>query len=159
MAVNGLMYTSQFTGISVTNATQDIWEMVAAAGVSAVVHKITVTFTPTIISGVAQDVRGSFQLVERSTTGSGGTGVTPVATNPRNSVAAATTSTRLVTTPGTIGKIRWSDTFSVIVPYTLDFYKADLLEPISGGGRLCLFLQAALGAAFVTNSTIVFEEI
>lgn len=159
MAANGLMYSAQFTGVTVTSATQDIWELVAAAGVSVVVHKIIVTFTPTIVSGVAQDVRGSFQLVERSTTGSGGVAATPAGTNPRNSVAAATTTTRTVTTPGTIGEIRWSDGYSVIVPYVLDFYKTDLLEPISGGGRLCLFMQTALGSSFVANSTVIFEEI
>ncbi len=158
MAANGLMYTSQFTAVSITNATQDIWELVAAAGVSVLVHWIKLTIEPTITSGVAQDVRARLQLVERSTTGSGGTGVTPVGMNPRNTVAAATTTTRLVTTPGTIGDIRWSDAPSIIVPYELIF-TPDTRQPIQGGGRLCLFLQAAMGAAYTASSTICFEEI
>lgn len=157
MAV-GLMYTSQFTAVSVTNATQDIWELVAAAGVSVIVHWITVTMEPVITSGVAQDVRMRLQLVERSTTGTGGAAVTPAGLHPRNSVAAATTTTRTVTTPGTIGDIRWSDAASIIVPYE-KIWTPDTRQPIQGGGRLCLFLQTALGAAFNASSTICFEEI
>jgi hypothetical protein len=152
------MYTSQFTAVSITNATQDIWEMVAGAGVSVIVHWISLTVEPVITSGVAQDVRARLQLVERSTTGSGGTGVTPVGGHPRNSVAAATTTTRLVTTPGTIGEIRWSESVSIIVPGE-KIWTPDVRQPISGGGRLCLFLQTALGAAFNASSTICFEEI
>lgn len=158
MAANGLMYTSQFDNVTVTNASQDIWELVAAAGVSVMVHWIKVTFAPTITSGVAQDVRVRLQLVERSTTGTGGSAVTPVGINPRNTVAAATTTTRTVTTPGTIGDIRWSDQPSVIVPFELIF-TPDTRMPIQGGGRLCLFLAAAPGQTFVTDSTICFEEI
>jgi hypothetical protein len=157
MAV-GLMYTSQFTTVSITNATQDIWEMVAAAGVSVIVHWISLTIEPTITSGVAQDLRVRLQLVERSTTGSGGAAVTPAGVHPRNSVAAATTTTRTVTTPGTIGDIRWSEAVSMIVPAE-KIWTPDVKQPISGGGRLCLFLQTALGAAYNASSTICFEEI
>lgn len=157
MAV-GLMYTSQFTAVSITNATQDIWELVAAAGVSVIVHWIEVTFEPVITSGVAQDVRARLQLVERSTTGTGGSAVTPVGLHPRNTVAAATTTTRTVTSPGTIGDIRWSSANSIIVPAE-KIWTPDTRQPIQGGGRLCLFLQTALGAAYNASSTVCFEEI
>jgi hypothetical protein len=157
MAV-GLMYTSQFNGVSITNATQDIWELVAAAGTGVILHWVKLTIEPTITSGVAQDVRARLQLVERSTTGSGGTAVTPAGMHPRNTVAAATTTTRLVTTPGTIGDIKWGDAVSIITPFELIF-TPDTRMPIQGGGRLCLFLQTALGAAYNASSTICFEEI
>src|SRR5262245_32974500 len=106
MAV-GPMYTSRFSGVSITAAAQDIWELVAAAGVSLIVHWIKLSFEPTITSGVAQDVRGRLEICERSTTGTGGSAVTPAGVHPRNSVAASTTTTRTVTTPGTIGDIFW----------------------------------------------------
>jgi len=157
MAV-GLMYTSQFTAVSITNATQDIWELVAAAGVSVIVHWVQIDFEPVITSGVAQDVRARLQLVERSTTGSGGAAVTPAGLHPRNTVAATTVTTRTVTTPGTIGDIRWSDARSIIVPIE-KIWTPDTRQPIQGGGRLCVFLQTALGAAFNASSTICFEEI
>jgi hypothetical protein len=158
MAANGLMYTTRFENVSITDAAQDIWEFVAAAGVACLIHWIKLTFVPTITSGVAQDVRGRLQLVERSTTGTGGSAVTPAGDNPRNTVAAATTTTRTVTTPGTVGDIRWNDTFSTIVPYELIF-TPDTRKLIQGGGRLCLHLVAGLGAAYNASSTVSFEEI
>lgn len=157
MAV-GLMYTSRFTGVSITNATQDIWELVAAAGVSVIVHWIKLTLEPTITSGVAQDVRMRLELCERSTTGTGGSAITPAGVHPRNTVAASTTTTRTVTTPGTIGDIKWDDSASIIVPYELIF-TPDMRIPIQGGGRLCLFLTTALGAAYNASSTVCFEEL
>lgn len=157
MAV-GLMYTSRFSGVSVTNAAQDIWELVAAAGVSVVVHWIKISFEPTITSGVAQDVRARIQICERSTTGSGGTAVTPAAVHPRNTVAGSTVTTRTVTTPGTIGDVFWDDSASIIVPFELIF-TPDMRKPISGGQRLCVNLTTALGAAYNASSTICYEEI
>lgn len=157
MAV-GLVYTAQFDNVSITAASQDVWEMVAAAGVSLIVHWIRLTFGPTITSGVAQDERARLQIVERSTTGSGGSAVTPAGSHPRNSVAAATTTTRTVTTPGTIGDIRWSDRLSIITPIEI-LFTPDMRQPIQGGGRLCLFLVAALSGAFNANSTVCFEEL
>ena len=157
MAV-GLMYTSRFTGVSITNAAQDIWELVAAAGTSVIVHWIKLTLEPTITSGVAQDVRMRLEFCERSTTGTGGTAVTPQGVHPRNTVAAATTTTRTVTTPGTVGDIKWDDSASIIVPYEIIF-TPDMRIPIQGGGRLCLNLTTALGAAYNASSTICFEEL
>lgn len=157
MAV-GLMYTSQFDNVSITAASQDVWELVAAAGVGLIVHWIKLTLQPTITSGVAQDERMRLQICERSTTGSGGAAVTPAGVHPRNTVAASTTTTRTVTTPGTIGDINWADRVSIIVPFELIF-TPDMRKPISGGGRLCLFLVAALSGAFNASSTVCFEEI
>jgi len=159
MAAGGLMYTSRFSGVSVTNAVQDIWEIVAAAGVSVLLHWVKVSFEPTITSGVAQDVRARIQICERSTGGTGGAAVTPQGLNPRNSIAAATTTNRtVVTTQGTIGDIKWDDSPSIIVPYELIF-TPDTRIPIQGGGRLAVFLTTALGAAYNASSTICFEEI
>ena len=56
MAAGGLVYTASFNAISVTNAAQNIWEIIAAAGTSLFIHSIRLTFAPTIVSGVAQDV-------------------------------------------------------------------------------------------------------
>jgi len=155
---NGLMYTSQFDNVSITNAAQDIWELVAAAGVAAIVHWISLTIEPTITAGVAQDVRGRFRLLERSTTGSGGSAVTPAGVHPRNTVAASTVTTRTVTTPGTPGDIKWAERKSIIVPVELIF-TPDTRIPIQGGGRLCLELVAGLGAAYNASSVVCFEEI
>lgn len=155
---NGLMYTSRFESVSITDAAQDIWELVTG-NASVIVHWIRLTFTPNIVSGVAQDVRGRFRIVERSTTGSGGVAVTPNGTHPRNTVAALTTATRTVTTPGTIGDARWADNLSIIMPIEIIF-TADMRQPIqAASGRLCLELVAGLGAVYSASSTVSFEEL
>lgn len=159
MAV-GLMYTSRFSGVSVTNAIQDIWELRAAATAGVILHWVKVTFEPTITSGVAQDVRARIQILERTgAAGTGGAAVTPAGVHPRNSVAAVTTTTRtVVTTQATAGDIHWDDSASIIVPYELIF-TPDLRIPISPSTNLSIFLTTALGAAFNCSSTICFEEV
>jgi hypothetical protein len=157
MAANGLIYTASFNNISMTNAAQNIWEFIAGASCSVLIHSIRVTVTPTITSGVAQDVRGTFTLQVISTTGTGGTAVTPTATNRRNTVAAATTCNRLVTTPGTPGAVYDSENVSIIVPYER-IYTPDQRIPIAPSARLALN-TTALGGAFFTSSEIYFEEI
>ena len=160
MAAGGLVYTASFENQSVTNAAQDIWEFVAAAGVSILIHSVRLTFIPLIVSGVSQDVRLRFQMQQRTTTGSGGSAVTPRAVNRRNTVAAATTTTQLVTTPGTAGVI-WpgADTISVIVPYERVF-TVDQRIPVSGGSRWNLTLVATNAALPLSaSSEVYFEEI
>lgn len=153
----GLMYTARFDNVSITNGVQDVWEIVTG-NAAILIHWIKLTLVPTITSGVAQDVRGRIQLCERSTTGTGGSAVTPAGVHPRMTVASLTTATRTVTTPGTIGDVKWDDQFSIIVPYELIF-TPDMRIPVqSTAGRLCLFLPAALGAAFNASSTVCFEE-
>jgi hypothetical protein len=164
MAANGLIYTASFQGVTVTNAIQDIYEFIASANCSTLFHSFRVEFTPTITSGVAQDVRLNLQIVRRSTSGSGGAAVTPKPTNPRNTVAALTTVNRtVVTTQGTIQDILYGGNPSVIVPwervYTAD-QRIDL--PASGGSsqnRLCVFLAAAPGQSFVASGEVYFEEV
>jgi len=160
MAANGLVYTAQFTGVTVTNAIQDIWEIQAAAGVPILIHSWRVTFTPTITSGVAQDVRLSLQICRRSTAGTGGTAVTPVAVNSRNTVAATGTYTRtVVTTQGTIGNILDGENVSVIVPFER-IYTPDQRLVIPGGAKTSLFLTSTnAGLPLTASSEVYFEEI
>ena len=156
-AANGLMYKTTFDNVSVTNAAQDIWEFVCASGVACLIHSIRLSFVPTITSGVAQDVRAQVRQAARSTTGSGGTAVTPRATNPRNTVAAATTTTRTVTTPGTIGNVWDADQFSIIVPWERLYSPAQRIL-VPAGTRWVLNLEAGLGAAYNASCTVEFEE-
>jgi hypothetical protein len=156
------MYTAQFSNVSITNAVQDIWQLQAAATAAVLVHSWRVTFVPTIVSGVAQDVRLNLQICNRSTTGTGGTAVTAGAVNPRNSVAAVTTCTRtVVTTQGTIGTIHDGEQISVIVPFER-IYTPDqrLLIPAGTGNLLSLFLTTAnAGLPLNASSEVYFEEI
>ena len=164
MAANGLIYTASFQGVTVTNAIQDIFELIASTNCSAIVHSWRVEFVPTITSGVAQDVRLNLQLVRRTTTGSGGVAVVPKPTNPRNTVVALTTVNRtVVTTQGTIGDIEYGGNPSVIVPWERGYMPDQRLDlPASGGSaqnRLCLFLAAAPGQSFVASGEVYIEEV
>ena len=158
MAAGGLVYTASFSNVSITNAAQNIWEIIAAAGTSLLVHSIRLTFTPTIVSGVAQDVRALLNVQLITTTGSGGVAVTPAPLNPRNTVAAVTTFNRTVTTPGSASTVKDSENVSIIVPFER-IYTPDQRIPIGGGGRLALNLSAGLGTAYNASSEIYFEEL
>jgi hypothetical protein len=154
----GLMYTARFENVSITDAAQDIWELVTG-NASIIVHWIKLSFRPTITAGVAQDVRGRFRILERSTTGSGGQAVTPNGVHPRNTVASLTTCTRTVTTPGTAGDVRWADDLTTMMPIEIVF-TADMRQPVqAASGRLCLEMVAGLGAAYNASSTVSFEEL
>ena len=157
MAANGLMYTARAQAVSVTNVAQNLWEIIAAAATSLLIHSIRIEFVPTIVSGVAQDIRYALAIQTISTTGTGGTAITPQPEHPRNTVAAVTTFNSLVTTPGTLGVVKSASQPSVIVPYER-VYTPDQRIPITGGGRLAINLAAGLGGSVVMSSEIYFEE-
>lgn len=158
MAANGVMYKVSFENVSITNAVQDIIQIIAAAGVPVLIHAWKLTFVPTITSGVAQDVRARFQQQVESTAGSGGTAITPRATNQRNTLAAAGTYTRTVTTPGTTGNILSSEQVSIIVPYERVF-TPDQRILVPAGTRWALNLLAGLGAAYNASFEMDVEEV
>lgn len=157
MAANGLMYTASFDNVSVTAVAQDIWEFVCGATVGCLIHAFKITFVPTITSGVAQDVRAQFRQCVRSTTGSGGVAVTPRPVNPRNTVAAATTTTRTVTTPGTVGNVWGAEQPSVIVPYERVFTQDQRIF-VPAATRWCLNLEASVGVLNASGE-VWFEEL
>jgi hypothetical protein len=158
MAANGLIYTVSFSNVSVSNAAQNIWELIVASGVSIILHSVRLTFTPTITSGVAQDVRALLNIQNITSTGTGGTAKTPTPTNLRNTISATTTCNSLVTTPGSAGVVRDSENVSIIVPFER-IYTPDQRTPLSGGSRWALNLSAGLGGAFNASSEIYLEEI
>lgn len=157
-AANGLMYTINADNFSITNAAQDILEIVAAAAVGILIHSFKLTIVPVITSGVAQDVRAQLRQLVRSTTGSGGSAITPRAVNPRMTVAAQGTYTRTVTTPGTAANVWSSEQPSIIVPYERVFTAAQRIF-IPAATRWCLNLEAGLGAAFNASLEMYAEEL
>jgi len=159
MAAGGLMYTASFSNVNVTNAVQNIWEILAGSTTSVLIHSIRLTFTPTIVSGVAQDVRAQLNIQTITSAGSGGATVTPAALNKRNTLAAVSSFQRtVVTTQGALGAILDSENVSIIVPFER-IYTPDQRIPISAGNRLAVNLSAGLGTAYLASSEIYFEEI
>lgn len=158
MAANGILYLVEFDNVSITNAPQDIAQIIAAAGVPVLIHSWKLTFAPTITSGVAQDVRAQMRHLIRSTAGSGGSAITPRAVNQRNTLAAQGTYNRTVTTPGTAGNVLSSEQPSIIVPYERVF-TADQRILVPGGDNWCMNLEAGLGVAYNASFEMYVEEI
>jgi len=159
MAAGGLVYTASFQNVTVTAAAQNIWEIIPASGTSILIHSIRFTPTPSIVSGVAQDIRYQLTVNTLSSTGTGGTAVTPTALNARNTVAALTTFNRTVTTPGAVSKQLDGEILSIIVPFER-IYTPDQRIPLTGGQRLAFNLTAWSDAAsHICGSEIYFEEI
>jgi hypothetical protein len=156
-AANGVMYTVSASGIALTNAAQDLLEILAAAGVPILLHSYRIAVEGTIVSGVTQDVRARVRTCVRSTAGTGGVAITPRAVNQRNTLAAAGTYTRNVTTPGTIGNILSADQINSLYPLERKFSPAERIL-IPGGSRLALNLESALGAGVTAWSLEAYVE-
>jgi len=102
-----LVYYVPLDAISVTTDTdQDIFEIVAAASKRVILHGFSLT------SAYTTDERVRLRLMQRTTTGTGGSGLTEVAADDGNDTAATAAVSSLVTTPGTAGDIlagfQWS---------------------------------------------------
>lgn len=156
MAV-GLIYTARVQNVTVTNAAQNLFEIIAAAATSLLVSAIRIEFVPLIFSGVAQDLRFYLSIASLSSTGTGGVAVMPAAQHPRNTVAAVTTINSLVTSPGTVVAVKSASDPSVLTAYDRIF-TSDQRIPVVGGGRLGIAMTASLGQSFSMSAQIDFEE-
>lgn len=152
--MSGLRYIASFENVGVTAAVQDLFEIRAAAGVPIKLHRIEIT------AGVTTQEIGRLQLITRTgSAGTGGSAVTPRAMNPRNTVAAAATIARNVTTVGTPGNVIAGWQWNLVVPFDVVFGKPELEIVIPGGTNLALYIPAALGGTRNMSGNVHFEEI
>lgn len=148
----GLFYSAPFENVSITDAAQDIVFLATSSSVPILIHSIRVS------AGVTSDVRARIQIIRRTTAGSGGSSITPVATHSRNSVSAATTATYARTTVGTAGNVIAAEEWSLLVPYEfLPTPEMRIHVPVSG--FIGLNLVAGTGASRVMSGQVIFEEI
>lgn len=148
----GRIYTCPFASQSVTtDADQDIFEMVGAAGYPFRL----IAFE--LYSTLTTDERVQLRLVRRSTTGSGGSAATEVATDGGNSVAAQTAVSTLVTTPGTIGAILHAWCWSQLAPHIYRPTPAEMIE-FTSGQRCGLNLQTAVASTRTWTGFVTWEE-
>lgn len=148
--MQGRMYTAVFRSVSVS-AIQDLFELVAAAGVPIVVHEILLTCRG------GNDERLNIMIHRASTSGSGGSTVTPRALNPAISAAANTTVEANNTTQGTDGNIVDSFEWDLRMPGQRLYTPATQIG-VPGGGRLCISLETAPAAARTMTGMVSFEE-
>lgn len=150
--MSGLHYTASFENVSVS-ATQDLIEIAAAAGVPVKIHRIELSW------GVTAQEICRLQVLRRAAAGSGGSAVTPRALNSRNTVAAACTVNRNVTTPGSAGNVVWTYQQNLVVPIDELFGLEELKLVVPGGTVLGFNLASAPAAARNASCTVFFSEV
>jgi hypothetical protein len=145
------VFTAPLDAITVTtDADQDIFEMVGAAGYPFALIAFELYGTLTT------DEKLRLRLVRRTTTGSGGSALTEIK-NDGGSSAPQTAVNALVTTPGTIGDIGPCLYPSTLGPIIYRPTPEEQMEIISGG-RLALNLQSAVGASRTMSGYLTWRE-
>lgn len=157
----GRMYSVPFTAQAVTTA-NDLFEITAASGKPCIVHSIEVEQYTEV--GDAQEEGLSLTLrrgTSLTTSGSGGSSVTPVAQISSDAsagfAAEVNNSTVMAVGTGTITTLRaWS--WNVRIPFNKVF-TPDTAPVIAGGERLVLRLEGAPADSITMNGTIMVEEV
>jgi hypothetical protein len=149
--MSGLTYTANVAHVALGNATQDLFELLTATGNPITIHRIECSIA------TINQASTYFQLLTRSSAGSGGTGVTPAPTQRLNTRAAATVFNRTVTTPGGAGVVLNTWEWNVVAPFDSLLGKPDLEIEIPAATRIGFFLGAAVGTPNASWS-ISFSE-
>lgn len=149
--MSGLTYTANVNHQTLTNAAQDLLEGLTSADTPITIHRVELSFA------TINQANAYFALVTRTTAGSGGSAVTAVATQRRNTIAADTTFNRQVTTPGTLGAVMNGWDWNVVAPFDELFGKPDLEIEIPAATRFSLALLSAVGT-LAYSATITFTE-
>jgi hypothetical protein len=137
--MSGLTYSANFTHQALTNAAQDLLEGLTSADTPITIHRVEASFA------TINQASCYLGLLTRTTAGSGGSAVTAVATQRRNTIAADTTFARMVTTPGTLGVTLGAWEWNVVAPFDQLYGKPDLEIEIPAATRFALALLTAVG--------------
>jgi hypothetical protein len=147
-----LVYYVPLDALSVTtDADQDLFEIVAAATKRVILHGFSLTSTYTT------DERIRLRLLQRTTTGSGGSAATEVAADDGNDTAATAAVATLVTTPGTAGDIlagfQWSQQGELL------FLPTPEMRPVvAKSSRIALNINSAVAGTRTWSGWVCWEE-
>lgn len=148
----GRLYSVPFENVTVTAAAQDVWAITTAATKQLILHAFSLT------SAYTTDERVRLRLLRRTTAGTGGVAGTVVALDQGNAIAAASSMSYTVTTPGTAGAIlygwQWSQQGELLYLPT-----PEMRPVVSVSSYLALNLVAAPGASRTWSGSVTFEEI
>jgi len=152
------VYSAQFTGVAIT-AAQDLFELVAGSGKPIVVLGFEIGQT-TDVGDAAEEILSLNFNSGQTTSGSGGSSVTPAATDTGNTVAASATCEANNTTKASAGTIltHWSGTWNIRVPQEKVFTQEQQII-IAASRRCTLELVGAPADSITVNGTIWFQEI
>jgi hypothetical protein len=145
----GIPYTATFDNFTHPASVTDIVQLATTASVPILVQRVVAT------AGVTTSNIIRVQAVLRTTTGTGGTGVTP---RPLIGSAAAVTtaSYNVVTTQGALGNIFDSQEWNNFAPYELNLKPGGIFVPVSG--FFSLFTTTAPAGTFPCSFTVEFVE-
>ena len=148
----GLTYSVNFENVAISAGVQDIWEGLTGGTTAITIHRIGLSWQRT----TQEPVR--YQLLLRSTAGSGGSSVTPRPAQGKNTTASGVTWNRTVTTPGTAGNVLDSWNWNIVVPFDNLLGKPELEYEIPAGTRFAFALLGAPGGAYNAASSIIYSE-
>lgn len=152
------IYTVQFNGVAVT-AQQDLFELVAAAGKPMVILGFSLS-QATELGDAAEEQLLLLLKSGQTTSGSGGSAPTPVATDTSNTVAAGFTAEANNTTKASVGTIltHWSEAWNVRMEKVVLFTQEQQL--LMAASRRCTLELATTPADSITmNGTLWVQEI
>jgi hypothetical protein len=153
----GRIYTAQFNGVAVT-AQQDLFELTAGSNCAVVVHELCLSQTSEI--GDAQE-EGLLILIKsgQTTSGSGGTSVTPVASDFGDAAATATVEANN-TTKASVGTIvtHYPLGWNVRAPYPF-IWTPETRLVMRPSRRMTVELATTPADSITMHGYLVFEEI
>lgn len=150
----GLIYSAVFEEVAVT-AAQDLFEITAPSDAAVRVHSLHIGQSTD--AGDTESEQLNILIHRGSTSGSGGTTVTPSPTNTGYPAAGSTVEANN-TTQGTEGAQVHADCFNVMSGYQM-IWTPETRPVISPSGRIIVELQTAPADSITMSGTIYFEEI
>jgi len=152
------IYTVQFNGVAVT-AQQDLFELVAHASKQCVLLGFSLSQVTEV--GDAQEEQVSILVKSGQTTsGTGGTSVTPVPLDTSNTIASGFTAEANNTTKASTGTISTHYTYTWNVRMPFDIILPDTMQLIFGAGkRVTIELATTPADAITMSGFVVVQEI
>ena len=154
MSRQGRIYSATFEEVAVS-AIQDLFEIVAPADSSVVIHGLVISQSSD--SGDAQSEQLNVLIHRGSTSGSGGSTPTPAPLNVGDAAFGGTVEANN-TSQSTEGTQVHSQCFNVMAGLEI-WWTPECRPVLSPSGRLIVELQTAPADAVTMSGTIYFEEI
>lgn len=147
----GYTATADNVAMPITPASYDAIQIATSANVPVLITRIYASAS--IVAATLQRL----VAMRRSTGSTGGTGVTPKATNGGSVAASCSVNYACVSGTGTPGDFIDAQTWNQFAPYQFDLTPRGILLPVSG--FYSLFLPAAPSVQFTMSFTIELIEL
>lgn len=152
------VYSAPFSAIAVT-AAQDLWEIVAPSDSLVAIREIRFG-QYTDFGDAAAEILGVTMTRGHTTSGSGGSTITPVNFRAETGAASATTTVERnnTTQAATSGTVIFADAWNIQAPYLLIPAEDDQRFIIKASQRFVISITAPADS-ITMNGTVIFEEL